>query len=103
MTNRDRTLNVTARAILDVQISERDLALALMQVVREYIPQDFDDGGCDWTTTKDTRHICIAHERDWVASTNPNAAALLDAANILRFGHAMHVEDEEQRKTEAAL
>lgn len=87
------TMPVTVRA--DLNLSTSQLADLLMDYLLEtYVEQGFDDAGCDWNTTPDTRHVVVGNERDWIASTNPEAAVLMDAINTLR-GFSLHIDERE--------
>jgi len=66
-------------------VTPADLADPIMSVVREMVGVD-DDAGFDWLTIEGNTFIGGAN---WLASNNPDVAVLVNAANILRCGHAL--------------
>lgn len=74
-----------------VTITRRELAWTLYQVIFELLGETIDDAGCDWYT--DGEHVCIGHE-DWIVCDRGDVARLVDAANVLIYGHTLHLEGE---------
>jgi len=66
-----------------------DLGRAVLAHVAERVKVD-DDAGCDWITDGDGVYIA---DLRWHVSTDPQVTALVDAANILIYGHALHVTE----------
>ena len=83
------TLSASRAEKISVQITQRDLGFAIREVAAEMCGNP-DDAGCDWTTNNEGR-TCIAGNSDWVASTDPNVATLVDAANLLISGRVLKV------------
>jgi hypothetical protein len=84
---------LTVTATMQVQITPKELAYALMQEVHRRC-EIHDDAGCDWMTYDN-----VTYMGEWEISTNPHIARLVDAANILHYGKPLHytplTEDEE--------
>jgi hypothetical protein len=75
-------MKVQATALLEVEISERELANALFRVACSELGE-IDDAGCDWCTDNNGNTF-IAFDPEWKVSSNPKVAALIDAVHILR-------------------
>lgn len=69
---------------VEASISARELSYAVARHVVQQVGE-FDDGGCDWTTTSDGRS-CVNGQVEWAISEDPCIATLIDAMNILRCG-----------------
>jgi hypothetical protein len=71
-----------------VKITKLELRFAIFQEIYDIIG-DFDDAGCDWFTDE-LSSIYIGAGFEWCASSgNKEAATLVDAANILLYGHVL--------------
>jgi len=69
---------------IDAQVSREELAYALFRVVFDLLGEEIDDAGCDWYT--DGQRIYLG---DWIIAENEPAARLVDAANVLHYGHTI--------------
>ncbi len=66
-----------------------DAAYVIKQMILRTENLDvYDDAGCDWYTEGNTTYI---QDTDWVFSSNPVTARLVDAWNALKYGHALHL------------
>jgi hypothetical protein len=74
---------------IEVEITQDELAYAIMQVVFEKLGSIVDDAGCDWFTRDD--EVFIA-DKYWLVVRNIDVARLIDAMNILKYGHMLHVD-----------
>lgn len=84
-------MKVTATQTVEVELSKEELGRALRRWAREeYGRDDFDDVGCDWLT--DDAGSTYVGGADWHVSTNPEFATLIDAANLVQYGHRLIVE-----------
>lgn len=81
-------IKVRALVPMDLEITPRDLAAALIGHVGAQLGIE-DDAGCDWYTTPRDR---IGFGGGFLAS-NVHLAALVDAANVLRYGDFLTVPD----------
>lgn len=83
-------MKITGKQPVVVEIDENELSRAIMQyVIDKYFGWDFDDGGFDWYT-KDSK-VYVEGE-DWLVSEDPHVAALVDVANILRYGKKLELD-----------
>ena len=77
-------LTITGTQKVEVEITDRELGSALHIRARQMYGCDFDDAGCDWLT--DGNGNTYVADATWHASSNPEFAAMIDAANILMYG-----------------
>lgn len=82
-------MKITGKQTIEIEISNDDLAGAIMQWMLQRFG-DIDDAGCDWGTDNGETFIS---EGNWKVSSNPDMATLVDAANIIRYGRRMIVDD----------
>lgn len=75
------TIAVPVTVRLDGFVSPQDLANALMRLAWERCGRP-DDAGCDWYTDRDG-NTYITVDPNWRVSTDPEVAALVDAAHVL--------------------
>ena len=69
-------------------------------VLRNYLHNEsFDDAGCDWYT--DDYRTYIGDDKTWLVSEMPAVARLVDAANILRYGHELEICHPEPESTDS--
>jgi len=92
MSLQDSKVTVMATEEREVSISRRELRHALFQVIQATLGQETDDAGCDWYTVG--KRIYIAYP-EWIVADNEAAARLVDAANVLLYGHPLHGEEQE--------
>ena len=81
-----------SRTTIEIQLENDEIATIIMRyVIINYMHRgdDFDDAGCDWFTDAGCTYI---GGDDWFVSSNPHVAALVDAANILRYGKILKLE-----------
>jgi hypothetical protein len=85
---------------VEVEIDDRQLAYALMQVVLRKLglSLSFDDAGCQWMTNW-YGGIFIGSS-DWQVGDNVETSYLVDAANILACGHVVRVDYSKERNNE---
>lgn len=83
-------MKVTATQQVEVEITDRELGHALHIRARQMYNCDFDDAGCGWLT--DGAGNTYVSDATWHASSNPEFAAMIDAANILMYGQRMIVQ-----------
>lgn len=84
-------MKVTATQQIEVELSNTELSYALMAwALEQYSLAGTDDAGCDWMT--DYAGNTYISGADWCVSTNPAFAALVDAANQMRYGKVLIVE-----------
>ena len=84
-------MKVTATQQIEVELSDRELSYALMRwALEQYGLSGTDDAGCDWMTD-DAGNTYISGA-DWRVSTVPAFAALVDAANQMRYGERLIVQ-----------
>ena len=84
-------IQVTVKQNVLAEIEEKQLGYALMGMVEKGLGV-LDDAGCDWLTD-DQFNIYIGN-KDWCVGRDINFAKLVDAANVLILGHALHVFDD---------
>lgn len=77
-------LTITGTQKVEVEITDRELGNVLHRRARQMYGCDFDDAGCDWLT--DGNGNTYIADATWHASSNPEFAAMIDAANILMYG-----------------
>jgi hypothetical protein len=81
------TVVVNGQLTVAVQLTNRELSNALWQIIdRICVVQD--DAGCEWATD-DLDGTWIMYSDPQCISTEPNVAALVDAANYLGLGRIL--------------
>ena len=96
-------MKITGKQTIEIEIDNDELASAIMQWMMMRFGE-IDDAGGDWGTDNGDTFI---YEGNWKVSSNPYVATLVDAANIIRYGRRMIVDDygyvvlEEQRDANA--
>lgn len=84
-------ITVTGTKKVELDISNSELARAVMQWTNQkYFGNEIDDAGCDWLTHNGKVYI---GGEDWEVSSNPNVVALVDSANVLRFGKKLTLDN----------
>jgi hypothetical protein len=86
------TVTVTER--VDTTITKRELAWAIMSVVINRLGE-IDDAGLDWMVEwndPDMFGLYIGGE-EWRVSKDEELMVLVDAANVLHYGHTLNLED----------
>jgi hypothetical protein len=68
---------------ITIEISEKDLAYSIMDVIQKRLG-NIDDAGCDWMTKGD--ETFIGNDLNWKVSSDYKIARLVDAMNILLYG-----------------
>jgi hypothetical protein len=86
----DKKITVSGLQKVEIEITEKELAWAIMGIVQNRLG-GIDDAGCDWFTEAGSTYI--GNEREWVVSHDPDISFLVDAANILSIGHRMELEN----------
>jgi hypothetical protein len=83
-----QTVKLTGKQTVELDVTADDLGRALFAVImqRMGVGEEFDDAGCDWLTRDGCTYI---GGEDWQVSSTPEIAALVDAANILHYGHKL--------------
>ena len=85
----------TIMAQQKVEVSKEDIGHATFQFIhKSFFDADFDDAGCDWLTNKEGTKVFIG-SNDWLVSTNPVVASLVDSANFLILGEVLKVVEDE--------
>ncbi len=87
-------MKITATQQVEAEITDRELGHALHIRARQMYNCDFDDAGCDWLT--DGAGNTYVGNATWHASSNPEFAAMIDAANILMYDRRLIVEPLQQ-------
>jgi hypothetical protein len=72
---------------VEIEITNNDLASAIMQVIFTKIGRTIDDVGCDWYTWQGSVYIA---DSQWFVSGDAFVAQLVDAMNILKYGHPLY-------------
>jgi len=82
-------IKIKGTRFFNIEVEKRQVGFAIMQVVFELakLPPDYDDAGLDWFTNDGRTYIS---DKEWLVSTNPNVAKLVDAVNILNYGNPLH-------------
>lgn len=83
----DIPMQVTKMEQISVSVTPAQLAGAIKYFVWNRLGQP-DDADCDWLTDGD---IIFFGSRDWRVTEDPDLALLVDAANLLAHGEALHV------------
>lgn len=83
-------MKVTVSVPVDAEMTNAQLADAIMAVVVERL-HNIDDGGCDWGT--DPLGCTYIADQRWQVSATQDIACLVDAANILRYGERLVIND----------
>jgi|GEM_PF-4042269 len=83
-------MKIKGKQIVEVEITERELAYALMDIVRKKLKLDnsFDDAGCDWVTDKDKTYI---GNNKWLISNNPEIASMINTVNLLIYNQTLGI------------
>lgn len=85
----------TISAQQKVVVSKEEIGHAIFQYIcKKFFDDDFDDAGCDWLTNKEGTKVFIGSD-DWLVSTNPVVASLVDSANFLILGEVLKLDDSE--------
>lgn len=68
----------------------------LHQKIREMagLAPDWDDAGLDWLT--DDHGNTWIGDTDWLFSNDPKIAALVDAINVIQYGHTIKLSDRQE-------
>ena len=74
---------------IDIDVTEQELGHTLLGLIAHKL-DDLDDAGCDWFTNDN--NITYIGNKDWEVSGNAKIAILVDAANILIYGHTQIIE-----------
>lgn len=80
---------ITGVQPIEIDVTPGALADAIMLVVMERTGSP-DDAGCDWYT--DVEGNTYIANQDWIVSVQPKVAALVDAANILKYDKVLKVK-----------
>ncbi|MGB9846446.1 MAG: hypothetical protein ACPLRH_02960 [Desulfotomaculales bacterium] len=81
-------MKIFATQRIEVEVTDRDLAMALFQKIIAMLG-GIDDGGCDWYTVGQDVYI---GSKEWHVASNSNIATLVDAANILLYGKRLTLD-----------
>lgn len=84
---------------ISFSVTAHSIGQALLSLAQREATFQGDDAGCDWCTESGITYITMDGNRDWIASTNPEIAVLVDAANLLRLGHTLSPTPVEQAVT----
>lgn len=90
---------------VEVEVSHTEIGYALAKIALEMcgLPEDYDDAGCDWSTTNDGR-VIIGGDIEWVICKNrKDIVAVVDAMNIVHWGNALKFYDKEQEKFDSTV
>lgn len=85
-------MNVSVTRMEEIQVTKREIGLAIMQEVVERTGIR-DDAGCDWMTEGEDIYI---GGREWKVVSSKEIASLVNAANLLMYGNIIPVRDTEK-------
>lgn len=86
-------IKIIATAQIEAAISRQELGTTLMRIVLTELNNP-DDAGCNWYTD-DLGGTFITDNPEWQVSANEGIAALVDAANWLKYGQLFKIEHTE--------
>lgn len=73
---------------MTASMNHRQLAWTIFEAIFALIG-NIDDAGCDWLT--DDEGCIYINDSDWFVVQNKEAAALVDAVNVIRYGQLLKV------------